>query len=67
LRRGDRPRLAHPGRRETIKVDTIGAKEPKLENYVVRRLIERDAVDYEQNAELPLQTGWGDGRSLRSS
>jgi len=24
------------GRRETIKVDTIGAKEPKLENYVVR-------------------------------
>jgi len=40
------------GRREMIKVDTIGAKEPRLENYLVRRLIERDAVDYEQNAEL---------------
>ncbi len=40
------------GVRETIKVDTVGAKEAKLENYLVRRLIEHDAVDYDQNAEL---------------
>ncbi len=40
------------GRRETIEVKTVGAKEQKLENYLVRRLIENDAVDYDQNAQL---------------
>jgi type III restriction enzyme len=40
------------GRRETIEVNLVGAREPRLENYLVRRLVDRDEVDYDSNAEL---------------
>jgi type III restriction enzyme len=40
------------GRRETIQVNMVGAREPRLENYLVRRLVDRDEVDYDSNAEL---------------
>jgi type III restriction enzyme len=40
------------GRRETIQVNMMGAREPRLENYLVRRLIDRDEIDYDTNAEL---------------
>lgn len=40
------------GRRETIQVNIVGAREPRLENYLVRRLVDRDEVDYDSNAEL---------------
>lgn len=40
------------GRRETIQVNMIGAREPRLENYLVRRLVDRDEIDYDANAEL---------------
>lgn len=40
------------GRRETIDVETVGAKEPQLDNYLVRRLVDMDEIDYEQHSEL---------------
>jgi type III restriction enzyme len=40
------------GRREVIEVNTIGAREPRLENYIVRRLVDRDEIDYDANSEL---------------
>jgi type III restriction enzyme len=40
------------GRRETIDVETVGAKEPQLENYLVRRLVDMDEIDYDQHSEL---------------
>jgi type III restriction enzyme len=35
-----------------IEVETVGAKEPLLENYLVRRLVDHDEVDYDQHSEL---------------
>lgn len=40
------------GKEERIDVNVVGAKEQRPENYLVRRLIERDEVDYDANAEL---------------
>lgn len=40
------------GNRETIEVNIVGAKEARLENYLVRRLVDKDEVDYEGNSEL---------------
>jgi type III restriction enzyme len=40
------------GRREVIEVNTIGAREPRLENYIVRRLVDRDEIDYDANSDL---------------
>lgn len=40
------------GKEERIDVNIVGAKEQRPENYLVRRLIERDEVDYDANAEL---------------
>jgi type III restriction enzyme len=40
------------GKREVIEVNTIGAREPRLENYLVRRLVDRDEIDYDGNSEL---------------
>lgn len=35
-----------------IEVETVGAKESLLENYLVRRLVDHDEVDYDQHSEL---------------
>jgi type III restriction enzyme len=40
------------GRREVIEVNIIGATEPRLENYLVRRLVDRDEIDYDANSAL---------------
>ena len=40
------------GKEERIEVNIVGAKEQRLENYLVRKLVDRDEVDYEANAEL---------------
>lgn len=40
------------GKREVIEVNTIGAREPRPENYLVRRLVDRDEIDYDANSEL---------------
>ena len=34
------------GNRQIIDVETVGAKEPQLENYLVRRLVDMDEIDY---------------------
>lgn len=40
------------GKEERIEVNIIGAKEQRLENYIVRKLVDRDEVDYDANADL---------------
>lgn len=40
------------GEQSTIEVDLVGAREPQLENYIVRLLIEHDEVDYDEHAVL---------------
>lgn len=40
------------GKEERIEVNIVGAKEQRLENYLVRKLVDRDEVDYDANAEL---------------
>lgn len=40
------------GNRTQIDVNTIGARETRLENYLVRRLVDRDEIDYDANSTL---------------
>jgi len=40
------------GKEERIEVNVVGAKEQRLENYLVRKLVDLDEVDYGSNAEL---------------
>jgi type III restriction enzyme len=40
------------GKRQEIQLNIIGAKESRLENYIVRRLVDRDEIDYDANSEL---------------
>lgn len=40
------------GQRHTIEVNLIGARETQLEKYLVRRLVDRDEIDYDANSTL---------------
>lgn len=40
------------GNRDVIEVNALGARETRLENYLVRRLVDRDEIDYDANSEL---------------
>jgi type III restriction enzyme len=42
----------HTGKSETVGVSNAGARESRLEDYVVAGLVDFDDVDYERNADL---------------